>query len=134
MEIAPRYLGNPETLKLIYVSTSGGVAGGVAGRIGGDRGRGRVGRRPLDGASDRVGDRRAPPVSSAKETMVPLTAFARFETGNTPVQVSHQGLFVVPANSPWIVAGMRRARMCRSIAAVASLRDFPGGRPRRARR
>ncbi len=33
-------------------------------------------------------------VSSAKETMVPLSAFASFDTGSTPVQVSHQGLFV----------------------------------------
>ncbi|TXM88709.1 MULTISPECIES: efflux RND transporter permease subunit, partial [unclassified Methylobacterium] len=34
------------------------------------------------------------PVSSAVETMVPLSAFTRVETGNAPVQVSHQGLFV----------------------------------------
>ncbi len=33
-------------------------------------------------------------MSSNKETMVPLAAFASFETGSTPVQVSHQGLFV----------------------------------------
>ncbi|RVU16008.1 efflux RND transporter permease subunit [Methylobacterium oryzihabitans] len=109
MEIAPRYLGNPETLKLIYVSTSGARARGsavtnaVAGTVEGaaadptaaavatDSARNAAGNAIAGGRS---GASSSAPVSSAKETMVPLTAFARFETGNTPVQVSHQGLFV----------------------------------------
>ena len=33
-------------------------------------------------------------VSTAHENMVPLSAIARFETGNTPLAVNHQGLFV----------------------------------------
>jgi multidrug efflux pump len=34
------------------------------------------------------------PVSTAKETMVPLAAFASYGPGNTPLSVSHQGQFV----------------------------------------
>src|SRR5207237_170085 len=33
-------------------------------------------------------------VSTAHETMVPLSAVAHYETGNTPLAVNHQGLFV----------------------------------------
>ncbi|MEH3145862.1 MAG: efflux RND transporter permease subunit [Methylobacterium frigidaeris] len=110
MEIAPRYLDNPETLKLIYVSTSGARARGsavtnaVAGTV---EGAGAAGPTATSVATDsarnaagnaiaggRSGASASAPVSSAKETMVPLTAFARLETGSTPVQVSHQGLFV----------------------------------------
>ncbi|ACL59031.1 efflux RND transporter permease subunit [Methylobacterium nodulans] len=114
MEIAPRYLGNPEVLKQIYVSTSGARARGsastnaVAGTVGSAQ------TTPSDAAAaaaavatdsarnaatnaiagGKAGASSAAAVSSAKETMVPLSAFARFETGTAPVQVSHQGLFV----------------------------------------
>src|SRR5207302_749646 len=33
-------------------------------------------------------------VSTGRENMVPLSAVARYETGNTPLAVNHQGLFV----------------------------------------
>ncbi|MGE7418194.1 efflux RND transporter permease subunit [Methylobacterium tarhaniae] len=115
MEIAPRYLDNPETLKMIYVSTSGARARGsattnaVAGTVAS------AATAPTDAnaaaaavatdsarnaatnsiaAAGRSSASSSAAVSSSKETMVPLSAFARFETGSTPVQVSHQGLFV----------------------------------------
>ncbi|KMO27302.1 efflux RND transporter permease subunit, partial [Methylobacterium aquaticum] len=115
MEIAPRYLDNPETLKLIYVSTSGARARGsattnaVAGTVAS------AATAPTDAtsaaaavatdsarnaatnsiaAAGRSSASSSAAVSSSKETMVPLSAFASFETGSTPVQVSHQGLFV----------------------------------------
>ncbi len=115
MEIAPRYLDNPETLKLIYVSTSGARARGsattnaVAGTVAS------AATAPTDAtsaaaavatdsarnaatnsiaAAGRSSASSSAAISSAKETMVPLSAFASFETGSTPVQVSHQGLFV----------------------------------------
>ena len=119
MEIAPRYLQSPETLKQIFVSTSGGKARGsattnaVAGTVATDASTGTAGTGAATDASaasiasdsarnaasnalasSRGGASSAAPVSSAKETMIPLSAFARFETGNAPVQVSHQGLFV----------------------------------------
>jgi len=158
MEIAPRYLETPETLKQIYVSTSGGNAAGsattnaVAGTVataggvntnaatgtsspgsaasasGANAGSGAVGgatgstgaaaaaasASTADTASNAAaiasdsarnasanaiaaskgGASSSAPVSAAKETMVPLSAFARIEPGNAPTQVSHQGLFV----------------------------------------
>ncbi|MEL6061620.1 MULTISPECIES: efflux RND transporter permease subunit [unclassified Methylobacterium] len=157
MEIAPRYLETPETLKQIYVSTSGGNAAGsattnaVAGTVAtasgvntnaatgtsspgsaasasGAAGSGAVGSATgstgaaaaaasastADTASNAAaiasdsarnasanaiaaskgGASSSAPVSAAKETMVPLSAFARIEPGNAPTQVSHQGLFV----------------------------------------
>ncbi|MFH6786197.1 MULTISPECIES: efflux RND transporter permease subunit [Methylobacterium] len=115
MEIAPRYLDNPETLKLIYVSTSGARARGsattnaVAGTVASaataapdasnaatavatDSARNAATNSIA--AAGRSSASSSAAVSSAKETMVPLSAFASFETGSTPVQVSHQGLFV----------------------------------------
>ncbi|GJD55250.1 efflux RND transporter permease subunit [Methylobacterium dankookense] len=130
MEIDPRYLETPETLKRIFVSTSGGKARGsattnaVAGTVAAagtantnasststTTGTASTGATTTDTASaiasdsarnaaanaiaaSKGGASSSAPVSSAKETMIPLSAFARFETGNAPVQVSHQGLFV----------------------------------------
>jgi multidrug efflux pump len=115
MEIAPRYLDNPETLKLIYVSTSGARARGsattnaVAGTVASaatattdastaaaavatDSARNAATNSIASAGRSSASSSAA--VSSAKETMVPLAAFARFEAGTAPVQVSHQGLFV----------------------------------------
>ncbi|MET7247814.1 efflux RND transporter permease subunit [Methylobacterium sp. EM32] len=115
MEIAPRYLDNPETLKLIYVSTSGArargsatsnaVAGTVtsaatattdastaAAQVATDSARNAATNSIASAGRSSASSSAA--VSSAKETMVPLSAFASFEAGSTPVQVSHQGLFV----------------------------------------
>ncbi|ACS40267.1 efflux RND transporter permease subunit [Methylorubrum extorquens] len=133
MEIAPRYLQNPEVLKTIYVSTTGGrargsattnaVAGTVAGggtttasqastsgtsttdtaaTIAADSARNAAGNAI---AASRGSASSSAPVSSAKETMVPLSAFAHFETGNAPVQVAHQGLFVATTISFNLVPG-----------------------------
>ena len=128
MEIDQRYLETPETLRRIFVSTSGGKARGsattnaVAGTVsaGGTTNTnssststtaGATGATTTDTAAaiasdsarnaaanaiaaSKGGASSSAPVSSAKETMIPLSAFARFETGSAPVQVSHQGLFV----------------------------------------
>ncbi|KQT76852.1 efflux RND transporter permease subunit [Methylobacterium sp. Leaf466] len=135
MEIASRYLQSPETLKTIYVSTSGGNARGsartnaVAGTVAGDTagpaaaaaGTSATGSAGTDAAAiaadparnaasnaiagGRSGASSSAPVSSARETMIPLSAFARLETGNAPVQVSHQGLFVATTISFNLAAG-----------------------------
>ena len=58
-------------------------------------------------AASKGGASSSAPVSSAKETMVPLSAFARFETGSAPVQVAHQGLFVATTISSRLVKRLR---------------------------
>ena len=134
MEIAPRYLQNPEVLKTIYVSTTGGKARGsattnaVAGTVSAPTSQDAASVQAsttsgstTDAASiaadsarnaasnaiaaSKGGASSSAPVSSAKETMVPLSAFARFETGSAPVQVAHQGLFVATTISFNLVPG-----------------------------
>ena len=156
MEIDSRYLQSPESLKTIYVSTSGGkargsattnavagtvAAGGVvnasgssantdtagpsdptaaAAAVAGDSARNAASNAI---AASKGGASSAAPVSSAKETMVPLSAFARFETGNAPVQVSHQGLFVATTISFNLAPGKSLSDATAAIdAAMASLR------------
>jgi multidrug efflux pump len=57
MEAAPQYWQDPEALKGVYVSATGGAVSGSGG------------------------------------VQVPLSAFSRYETTNTPLGVSHQGQF-----------------------------------------
>jgi multidrug efflux pump len=109
MEVAPEFWQSPETLNEIYVSTSGGAVSGtqatqaVAGTT-------RVGKggavtaaatdeaRNLANNSLATGGRRntstGSAVSTSKEKMVPLSAFAHFATGTTPVSVNHTGTSV----------------------------------------
>ncbi|GEP02743.1 efflux RND transporter permease subunit [Methylobacterium oxalidis] len=157
MEIAPRYLQSPETLKMIYVSTSGGKARGsattnaVAGTVAANgtantNGTGAAATVDTSAtdpsataaaiasdsarnaasnaiAASKGGASSSAPVSSAKETMIPLSAFARLETGNAPVQVSHQGLFVATTISFNLATGKSLSDATAAIEeAMASLR------------
>ncbi|HEY4041345.1 MAG TPA: efflux RND transporter permease subunit [Rhodopila sp.] len=112
MEVAPHYWQSPETLKDIYVSTTGGPASGV------EQSNAVVGtvttakaattttaatiaassaRNAATNALANIGKgvaSSAAPVSTSKETMIPLSAFAHFEAGHTALAVNHQGSFV----------------------------------------
>jgi multidrug efflux pump len=111
MEVSPEYWQNPETLRDLYVSTSGGAVSGaqstnaVAGttvlsKTGGpdattvasDTARNAAANSLANTA--RGGASTGAAVSTAREKMVPLSAFARFGNGTTPTQVNHQGTFV----------------------------------------
>jgi multidrug efflux pump len=112
MEVAPQYWQSPETLKQIYVSTSGGsvngtassnaVAGTVvaatnpnsssAANISTDAARNQASNSLANTGRGSASTGAA--VSTTGETMVPLAAFAKFGPGTTPIQVSHQGHFV----------------------------------------
>ncbi|KST59323.1 nodulation protein [Methylobacterium sp. GXS13] len=181
MEIAPRYLESPETLKQIFVSTSGGNApgsattnavAGAAAAAGGVNTNAATGTSSpgsgaaaatgaVGGASTGVaaaaaaaastadassnaaaiasdsarnassnaiaaskgGASSSAPVSAAKETMVPLSAFARIEPGSAPVQVSHQGLFVATTISFNLAPGKSLSDATAAIdRAMSSLR------------
>jgi multidrug efflux pump len=112
MEVEPRYWQDPQTLKEIYVSTTGGPASGV------ERSNAVVGtvttskttstanaasiaassaRNAATNALVNVGKgvaSSAAAVSTSKETMIPLSAFAHFRPNHTPLAVNHQGPFV----------------------------------------
>jgi multidrug efflux pump len=117
MEVEPRYWQTPETLRDIFVSTSGGTAKGTelsnavigtvsAAKTGGANSGATTTAASIAGSSARNASTNAlantgkggassgAAVSTSKETMVPLAAFTTYGPGNTPLAVNHQGPFV----------------------------------------
>jgi multidrug efflux pump len=111
MEVAPEFRQNPEALNQIYVSTSGGPVSGtqstepLTGTV--------FAKAPAqNGRNDAAGDparnlannalannghgatSTGAAVSTSQETMVPLSAIAHFQLGNTPLSVNHENLSV----------------------------------------
>ena len=122
MEVSPDNWENPESLKDIYVSTSGGSISGaqatqaivspspavnsVSGNTGSAAGL-TTSATSLDptqavrnqltnqiAVSGRGSASTGAAVSNSPEKMVPLSAVTRYEFGTTPLGVNHQGLFV----------------------------------------
>ncbi|KXV16218.1 nodulation protein [Caballeronia megalochromosomata] len=122
MEVAPKYWQDPEMLKQIYVSTSGGTASGSASTqstttsasttsttstttastsaTGTDTTAALALAAVKNSATNAIaatgknGSSSGAAVSTSKETMVPLSAIAKFGPGNTPLSVNHQSQFV----------------------------------------
>jgi multidrug efflux pump len=110
MEVAPRYWQSPETLKDVYVSTSGGSVGGsqatnaVAGTVAttakttaASSANAQAARNLATNSIGATGKGIASTgsaVSTRQETMIPLSAVAHFTQGATPLGVNHQGLLV----------------------------------------
>jgi len=122
MEVAPQYWQNPNTLDQIYVSTSGGAISGAQATqaivapsptVSATQGTtGSVSRltnaaTALDpsqavrnqltnqiAVSGRGSASTGAAVSTAPETMVPLSAVTYYDFDTTPIGVNHQGLFV----------------------------------------
>ncbi|HUO92618.1 MAG TPA: efflux RND transporter permease subunit [Rhizomicrobium sp.] len=116
MGVAPQFWQNPDTLNDIYISTTGGPASGTqstnavvgttlvtagaaaassttptAAQIAADS----VRNLQLNSiATSSRGASSGASVSTAQETMVPLSAVAHYAPGNTPLTVNHQGPFV----------------------------------------
>ena len=116
MEVAPEFWQNPDTLKNLYVSTSGGAVSGtqstqaVAGTvvltsaasttstsaaIAEDVARNLASNSLAN--SGRGNTSTGAAVSIAQETVVPFSAFSHFTTGTTPVGVNHTGTSVSTA-------------------------------------
>ncbi|HEV2574489.1 MAG TPA: efflux RND transporter permease subunit [Beijerinckiaceae bacterium] len=110
MEVAPQYWQNPETLKQVYISTSGGSVAGsqatnaVAGTYvapgQSTAAASANAKAAINQANNSIGavgktvSSTGSAVSTTAETMVPLAAVAQFAPGSTPLSVNHQGLFV----------------------------------------
>ena len=108
MEVAPRFWQNPETLKDVYVSTSGGSVGGsqatnavagtiVAPGVSNNSANAQAARNAATnsiGATGKGVASTGAAVSTNQETMIPLSAVASFRQGATPLAVNHQGLLV----------------------------------------
>jgi multidrug efflux pump len=121
MELAPKYWQDPEMLKQIYVSTSGGTASGSASTNAttttsqagttttsntptaastSDNGSAlslasiRNSATNAIAASGKSSSSSGAAVSTSQETMIPLSAIAKFSPGSTPLSVNHQSQFV----------------------------------------
>ena len=132
MEVAPKFWQSPETLRDIYVSTSGGSVSGTQSTAGAGgaftpaQARGgasttttsantdanaqaaeAVRNQQLNAltASVRGGGSTGASVSTRVSTMVPLSAVASFGPGTTPLAVNHQGPFVATTFSFNLPAG-----------------------------
>ena len=137
MEVAPEFWQNPETLSQIYVSTSGGAVGGTKGtnalagtvlnkvpansastattsaQIASDTARNLANNSLAN--TGRQATSTGTPVSTARETMVPLSAFAHFGAGNTPLAVNHQNLFVASTISFNLASGVSLSQATAAI-------------------
>jgi len=112
MEVAPEYWQSPETLNQLYISTSAGAVSGTqstnavagttvltngapvtsnAAAIASDTARNASANQLAN--SGRGGASTGSAVSSSQETMVPLSAVAKYKPGETPVAINHQGTF-----------------------------------------
>jgi multidrug efflux pump len=129
MEVAPEFRQSPEILKQIYVGTGGAAvsgtqrtqplsgtvvvkpppakSGNAAARM--VQSAGDVARNAANNAlanSGRGTTSTGSAVSTAKETMVPLSAFTRFGAGNTPIAVYHDNLFAAATISFRLAPGV----------------------------
>ncbi len=119
MEIDPRYTQYPESLRNVYVATSGGGASGTelsntpvgtvtasqtastsaasASATAAANANNNSARNAAINALANTGKgstSSGAAVSTAAETMIPLAAISHYRPGNAPLSVSHQGLFV----------------------------------------
>jgi multidrug efflux pump len=148
MEVAPQYWQNPEILKDVYVSTSGGTVSGtkstnaLAGTItaptsasSGNTVASTAAQIASDTARNQANNSLAntghgststgAPVSTAAETMVPLSAIAHYEPGNTPLAVNHQSLFVAATISFNLAPGASLSQAQQAIEEAVSRLDMP---------
>jgi len=129
MEVAPEFRQSPEILNQIYVSTEGGPLSGTqrtqplsgtvvvkpppakSGSVAVStvQNTGEAARNAANNALANTGRNATSTgaaVSTAKETMVPLSAFTRFGAGNTPISVYHANLFAASTISFDLMPGV----------------------------
>jgi multidrug efflux pump len=129
MEVAPEFRQSPELLNQIYVSTGGGPVSGtqrtqpLSGTVvakpprtrsgnavaGAAQSEADVARNAANNAlasSGRSSTSTGSAVSTAKQTMVPLSAFTSFGDGNTPIAVYHDNLFAAATISFSLAPGV----------------------------
>jgi multidrug efflux pump len=115
MEIDPKELESPESLKGIYLSTSGATASGSSSTnfASGTATTGSTTtttssasqNAATNSISGTAGASSGTAVATSSETMVPLSAIAKFSERATPVQISHQGGFAATTLSFNMVTG-----------------------------
>ncbi len=141
MELAPRYWQSPQTLREVWVSTSGANAAGTsstgfpAGDVASKQNTGTASSVALDSARNAASNALAQSgkgsassgasVSISKETMIPLAAFSHFQPGHTPLGVNHQGAFVAATISFNLPPGKSLGDATAAIARATAAIDMP---------
>ena len=137
MEVAPEFWQSPETLKDLYISTSGGAIGGtaatgaVASTITAPAAVSSGAPTAADLASQAVANQQqnalinsarggastGSSVSTRLETMVPLASVASYGPGTSALAINHQGPFVVTTFSFNLAKGVSLGQATAAIAA-----------------
>ena len=146
MEVAPQYWQNPDSLKDIYISTSGGsiagsqatnaLTGNVVAKTAKTTVNTTTGAVLTEDAvrnqatnqianSTHGGTSTGSAVSTVAATMVPLSAVARFDPGHTPTSVNHQGHFVATTISFSLPAGKSLGDATQAIDEVMAQLHVP---------
>ncbi|MEX3527210.1 MAG: efflux RND transporter permease subunit [Burkholderia sp.] len=110
MELAPKYWQDPEMLKQVWISTTGGTANGsaqtnaAAGTFVAGGGKSGAAAVATDSARNaalnsiavtgKAGTSSGEAVSTSTSAMIPLSAIASFGPGTTPIAINHEGPFV----------------------------------------
>src|ERR1700690_3432921 len=141
MEVAPQYWQNPETLKDVWISTSGGSVGGsqatnaVAGTVVATGTSAAVNSANAQaarnlatnsiGATGNGSYSTGSAISTSQETMIPLSAVAHFKQGATPLAVNHQGLLVASTISFNLPANVSLSNAIATIEATMNRLGVP---------
>jgi multidrug efflux pump len=141
MEVAPPYWQSPQTLKEVYVSTSGGSASGsqtsnaVAGTVVSSAQAVSVSSIAASavrnlatnsiGATGKGASSTGTAVSTNPETMIPLSSVAQFAQGETPLVVNHQDLFIASTVSFNLPPGVSLSTAITAIESTMSRIGMP---------
>jgi multidrug efflux pump len=142
MEVAPEYWQNPQTLKDVYVSTSGGSASGsqttnaVAGTVVSATRTASVNAVAANavrnlatnsiGATGKGGSSTGTAVSTGQETMIALSGVARFGQSDAALVVNHQGLLVANTISFNLPPGVSLSTAVTTIEQTMTRIGVPG--------
>ncbi|MDE1900014.1 MAG: efflux RND transporter permease subunit [Alphaproteobacteria bacterium] len=127
MEVAPQYLQNPDSLKQIYISTSGGSLSGTEASSGGTTGSAAA-RNAATNAIAAAGKgvtSTGAAISTTAETMIPLAAIAHVATDATPLSVNHQGHFAATTISFNLAPGKSLSDAQKAIADASARIHMP---------
>ena len=143
MEVAPQYWQSPDSLKYVYVSKSGGAASGtqgsnaVAGTVSAKGSSPAASAVAADSArnlsSNAIASTGRGPasngtaVSTAAETLIPLSVMAHYVPGTTPLAVNHQGAFVASTLSFNLAPGKSLSDAVREIREAEVKIGMPAG-------
>jgi multidrug efflux pump len=142
MEVAQEYLQNPQTLRDVYISTSGGTASGsqttnaVPGTVVSSGNAASLNSVTASavrnlatnsiGATGKGVSSTGTAVSTSQETMIPLSSVTRLGQGQTSLVVNHQGVLVANTISFNLAPGVSLGTAVSTIEATMNRIGVPG--------